>query len=312
MSDRFQPQAGSGGGGGGAGIDGLTQDVLAGPGPGAVPATVVGLRTRPVDNAAPSLGDVLTWDGLQWTPYATQGALRTLYEIDFTAQLPIDIKTAVGGTHGTQLIDGKTWHFFGLNNVVSCDLGANGIRIQRSDASSQDAGGCILIESLIGGADLADKRVVVMARVDWVTTNAFYQYGNVNVLEDGVIVNDAPTGSLYVQTGHQYRDTGDCIVAQHGNFGAGTVADNQTTYPTDDVFALDFSPGLKSVRFLSGLWGGEWPDLEDLQVRYDTANSRKMPLTSRLDPLKLLLSLATLNSSGNALVVDYKGLRVLA
>lgn len=55
-------------GGGGGGITQLTQDVLAGPGIGSQAATVVGLQTRPVSNAAPNVGDVLTWDGTQWVP----------------------------------------------------------------------------------------------------------------------------------------------------------------------------------------------------------------------------------------------------
>lgn len=53
------------------GITQLTQDVIAGPGSGSQIATVVGLQTRPVSNAAPNVGDVLTWDGTQWVPMST-------------------------------------------------------------------------------------------------------------------------------------------------------------------------------------------------------------------------------------------------
>lgn len=58
-------------GAGGSGITELTQDVIAGPGSGSQIATVVGLQTRPVSNAAPNVGDVLTWDGTQWVPMST-------------------------------------------------------------------------------------------------------------------------------------------------------------------------------------------------------------------------------------------------
>lgn len=51
-----------------AGITRLTQDVLAGPGSGTVAATVVRIQSVPVSNAAPSSGDVLTYDGAKWKP----------------------------------------------------------------------------------------------------------------------------------------------------------------------------------------------------------------------------------------------------
>lgn len=62
------PPFGGGGGGGGGGITQLTQDVLAGPGSGSQPATVVGLQGNPVSNAAPVAGQALVWNGAQWAP----------------------------------------------------------------------------------------------------------------------------------------------------------------------------------------------------------------------------------------------------
>lgn len=52
------------------GISQLNQDVIAGPGPGEVSATVTGLQNKPVSDAVPSTNDVLTWDGSRWTPTA--------------------------------------------------------------------------------------------------------------------------------------------------------------------------------------------------------------------------------------------------
>jgi len=66
MGDRFQPQAADN-----ASTNGITQltgDVLAGPGTGLQPATVVGLQGSPVAAAAPVLGDVLEWNGAAWAP----------------------------------------------------------------------------------------------------------------------------------------------------------------------------------------------------------------------------------------------------
>jgi hypothetical protein len=58
---------------GGGGIDQLTGDVLAGPGSGSQPATVVGLQGNPIANAAPNAGQVLTWNGASWAPAAASG-----------------------------------------------------------------------------------------------------------------------------------------------------------------------------------------------------------------------------------------------
>lgn len=39
--------------------------------------TVVKIQDYPVSSAAPSMGDVLTWDGTQWKPSATSATLET-------------------------------------------------------------------------------------------------------------------------------------------------------------------------------------------------------------------------------------------
>lgn len=48
----------------GGALTGLSQDVLAGPGPGVVPATVVGLEGYPIEPAAPVNGDALLFNGM--------------------------------------------------------------------------------------------------------------------------------------------------------------------------------------------------------------------------------------------------------
>lgn len=50
------------------GITELTGDVEAGPGSGALAATVVGIQNNPVSATAPNTGDVLVWDGTEWVP----------------------------------------------------------------------------------------------------------------------------------------------------------------------------------------------------------------------------------------------------
>lgn len=70
-------ELGPGSVGGGPGIDELTADVTAGPGSGAQAATVVALRGRSIHTAAPSDGDVLTWNNAstRWEPSAASGGL---------------------------------------------------------------------------------------------------------------------------------------------------------------------------------------------------------------------------------------------
>lgn len=63
-------------GGGGEGITQLTGDVTAGPGIGSQAATVLGLDGRPLDSAAPNIGDLLIWDGTKWT-YQAAGSFAS-------------------------------------------------------------------------------------------------------------------------------------------------------------------------------------------------------------------------------------------
>lgn len=62
--------------GGAGGITELTGDVVAGVGTGSQAATVKGLDSRPLDAAAPTVGDLLAWDGTKWT-YQAVGDLAT-------------------------------------------------------------------------------------------------------------------------------------------------------------------------------------------------------------------------------------------
>ena len=76
---------------GGSGISELTGDVDAGPGTGAQSATVVGLQGNPISSTSPSLNDVLSWDGSQWTPAAQSGgggSFGTLQQT-YNAGLPL-------------------------------------------------------------------------------------------------------------------------------------------------------------------------------------------------------------------------------
>ena len=163
MGDRFQPQARSVGGG--VGITELTQDVLAGPAPpGVQAATVVGLQNNPVDNAAPALGDVLTWDGAKWTPAAAAGGggWQVAYSVDFGALAPQNIK--VTGAGGTAVLDGKTWNTFNVASTASLDVVA-GVGLVGQAAVGTSAGLWIPIVSLNAAANMADCDLCFMAHL---------------------------------------------------------------------------------------------------------------------------------------------------
>jgi hypothetical protein len=65
MLDQLNSITGGGGGGGAAII--ITGDVT-GSGSGTVPTTVIKLQNHPVSSTAPSLNQVLEWNGSAWTP----------------------------------------------------------------------------------------------------------------------------------------------------------------------------------------------------------------------------------------------------
>lgn len=79
----------------GGGITTLTGDVTAGPGVGSQAATVVKLQGRTVDSAAPSVNDVLAWDGTKWAPAPAPSATSAFRytatggESDFMVTLPV-------------------------------------------------------------------------------------------------------------------------------------------------------------------------------------------------------------------------------
>lgn len=161
MSDRFQLRAA--GGGGVAGITELTQDVLAGPGSGAQAATVVGLQGNPVDGVTvPALGDVLTWDGAQWTPAASAGGggWQVAYDVDFGALAAQNIK--VTGAGGTAVLDGKTWNTFNVATTVSLDVVA-GVGLVGQATPGTSAGLWIPIIALNSAANMADRDLCFMA-----------------------------------------------------------------------------------------------------------------------------------------------------
>jgi hypothetical protein len=71
-------------GGAAGGITQLTNDVETALGTGIQSATVKGLDTRPLDAAAPAVGDLLKWDGTKWTyqavgDLATESATRVIH-----------------------------------------------------------------------------------------------------------------------------------------------------------------------------------------------------------------------------------------
>ena len=67
--------------GAGAGITELTGDATAGPGTGAQAVVVVAIQGQPVSTAAPSSGDVLTWDGAQWEAATGGGGGLSNYDV---------------------------------------------------------------------------------------------------------------------------------------------------------------------------------------------------------------------------------------
>ena len=79
----------------GDGITQLTKDVDAGPGSGSQPATVVGLQGTPVAATPPSSGQVLEYDGTDWTPTTPAAAGITQLTGD------VDAGPGAGSQHAT-------------------------------------------------------------------------------------------------------------------------------------------------------------------------------------------------------------------
>lgn len=85
------------------GISELTGDVTAGPATGSTAATVTKVQGRAWDAAAPSPGDVPTWDGMKWTPAAPGGGGVTDLQGAYDGSSPATIaQTLEGGILMTQ------------------------------------------------------------------------------------------------------------------------------------------------------------------------------------------------------------------
>jgi hypothetical protein len=87
--------------------------------------TVARIQGSAVSTATPAAGDVLTWNGAEWTPTpaaSSGGGYQLVYEIDFTAQTP----QVFAGTDAT--IDGKLWTIYGPT-LFSGAITSNGMEI---------------------------------------------------------------------------------------------------------------------------------------------------------------------------------------
>ena len=148
---------------GAGGITQLTGDVTAGPGSGSQAASVVRLQGRTVDSAAPSSGNILTWDGAKWTPLAPAAPVARTIDLVFqglaegTAPVVVGavylesgrtvgatsnalVGTAAGGTgtiqlrrQGTGVLAGMSWAYTGTGVSGVAITGGVGVAVPATD-----------------------------------------------------------------------------------------------------------------------------------------------------------------------------------
>lgn len=147
----------------GGGINQLTGDVLAGPGTGSQPASVVALQGNPVSAVAPAFGEALVWDGTQWLPTPGGGGGGTIGGTIAATQVAFGTgPNAIGGA--------PTFTYDSLNNVLALDQGANltGILVRDTPLviSSDLQSGVLVLNSSTEGATLSGVGVFLELRYD--------------------------------------------------------------------------------------------------------------------------------------------------
>lgn len=230
----------------GDGITELTQDVLAGPGAGSIAATVAGLRGRPVGAAAPALGDVLTWNGAAWVPGAGGGGLQTLVDIDFTAQVPVDIKA---GGPGVYTFGGVPFTVVNTNTCNRWDVTpGQGLCFEAYTPAGlfgQWPAMYVALPTLAANIDMMTQDTFFVAHIrEGAVANTFTQYVLCGLTHDTIWNNAGP--STYANFAFGYSGA---PFASAAAFGFGSDASSSVS---PDVWD-------DSVQMLSMVGGGQTP-----------------------------------------------------
>lgn len=232
-----------------AGITELTGDVTAGPGTGAQAATVRKIQGRSVSTSAPSLNDVLKWDGSQWAPAVGGGGSTTPGGSDTHVQFN-DGGSTFGGDAG--LTYNKTTDTL-TGVVIKATNGISGSVTRLTDGRSYiAAGNNITVTSQSNGQ---------------VTVNAIPAGSDTQVqFNDGGSIFGGDSGLTYSKS----TDTlnGVIIKATSGFSGSLTQLTNGTSYLTAGSGIVITSQSNGPVNVGSTIW--EWNSQDVSQ--FDAAN----------------------------------------
>lgn len=264
MSDRFQRQA-DGSGGGGSGITDLQGDVTA-TGPGVATATVVGLQNNPVDNAAPNLGDVLTWDGAKWTPAASSGGggPQTAFDVDFTLEPTVDLKA---GGDQVYTFGGVDFTAVGTGNASLWEVNPLAAPATGMNIKSSGNGGWSTLLKTMASMSLDPRTVDLYLVMRVIITFQHQNDDNLVLLTTGepwagVVV--PPTSWNYTNHYVSFATGARRNGGQQG-FGADASGVAQGTW-TDQLVLLSQTQGSHVVRVESLPWYGQWPDTSSVDA----------------------------------------------
>ncbi|MEL7341145.1 MAG: hypothetical protein AAGM67_11710, partial [Bacteroidota bacterium] len=160
-----------------------TTTIASGDVSGAFPTlTVEALQNNPISNQAPGTGQVLKWNGSQWTPAADAGGsinASALFSGDGSIGSPLDLAQN-GATFGQVLRwNGATW----------------------SPANDDDGPWNKVVDTLEYGGDVkllnAGSQLRVATGVDFFDRGYLHIYDEFNTLKAGIMINGAGQGEVF-------------------------------------------------------------------------------------------------------------------
>lgn len=222
----------------GGGITELTDDVTAGPGSGAQVATVEGIQGRPVNAAAPAVGDAYRWTGAEWLPASIPTAV---YE------LTNDVNAGPGtGTQAATVVALQG------NAVSGAAPGAGEALVWNGLAWTPTAVGGGGITELTGDVTAgpgSGAQAATLAEIQGTPVSAGTPVTHATLYHDGTNWIDAP---IYPDGTYVYQPGGTAIGKVYTNFATLYTAASADPAPTGIVVLVDGSAG--SVEIPAGTY----------------------------------------------------------